>query len=193
MVDVIAPVTDYVSDSLLTTRGDFYKRGVTDVERFPMGAANRIIRVNSAGNDLAYVHPGDDMFENEYHMANAGVITYNTVYADAVLLDMGSVYLDERYFIYAFIYVLKDATPSTIYNRLKKSSGVAVVEMLPNLFDRITYMQAVASKYYMTLWTGVLIVTTAGTLVLKIDGKVDAGQGTIGINNAEIYVHRVKV
>lgn len=56
-MDISAPVTDYLSDSLLTTKGDIIKRSATVTERFGVGAAGKLLAVNSAGDNLEYGEP----------------------------------------------------------------------------------------------------------------------------------------
>jgi len=47
-------VWDYVRGSILTTKGDIFKQGAAATERLPVGTAEHVLRVNTAGDDLEY-------------------------------------------------------------------------------------------------------------------------------------------
>lgn len=61
-MNVVNPISDYVSDSILTTRGDLLKRGAAVLARFGIGTANQLLKVNAGGTDLEYGE-GDTIIE----------------------------------------------------------------------------------------------------------------------------------
>ncbi len=63
-------ISDPLRESLLTAQGDLIKRGAALVERFGIGSANDVLRVNSGGTDLTY----DD--EVKTLTSNGDILTY---------------------------------------------------------------------------------------------------------------------
>jgi len=192
MVDIIAPVTDYAPASLLTTLGDLYKRGATGVERFPVGAANKVLKVNAAGNDLEYGTPVNNLFEHEYHGHNTGNVTILAGSTLLVSLDLGTLSLNDRILINAQLKATKGGTAGLTNFLILKNTGTAVIESL-NMATKFqeTWWQ-VASQYSEVNVSGIFRVTTAGTLVLRSMASSTGSTSVCTIGEAALYANCYK-
>ncbi len=193
MVDIIAPVTDYVSDSILTTRGDLLKRGPADTERFPKGAGGQIIRVGADGVDLQYERAGQFLFEDEHSVSNTGVITLTGSFSTIVTIDLGNVYINGRYGIYVMVNGNKGALAGNTHVRIAKDSGSADIQMYHDFTTLVSalYIDAITMGYFRM--SGLIKITGAGTLVLKLEGWSTGSTTEISINAGQIYAHRMRI
>lgn len=192
MVDVIAPVTDYVSDSILTTRGDLLKRGVTDAERFGIGSALQALRVNAGGTDLEYVNPGIHLFDTELSAANGALVTLGAGFTTIISLSLGSVVVNDRYSVQGHVVSLKDATAANVNTFVGREEGIARIEFLHNNAAPNFNQYVNASKFWVVNFNFTMKVITGGDLVLRIAGSSAVGAATIAIGSGSLYIHSLR-
>ncbi len=191
MVDIIAPVTDYISDSILTIRGDLLKRGPADTERFPRGTAKHILRVVPSGLDLEYIALAVSMFENEYSADNPATVVLPAGGIEVIELDMGTVNLGDRLLVNAILACIKGATAGNIDYNIRKKSGTAVLQsMRARVNLQLTWYQE-ASLISRKLISGIFRVITPGTLILHSWGISAGSDSTCSASEAELYVSQI--
>lgn len=191
-MDIIAPVTDYVRASLLTTQGDLVKHDGADVARFGIGNAGQILRVYGTPSNLVYQNPGLPMFEYEYSAKNTGVITILSSATTVLTLDLTDVYLNGRFGIYVMVIGIKGGTAGYTNIRVMKDSGSATVQFFHdhNQLQTAQYT-SIASSGHFTL-ACMCRITGTGNLVLKLDGWSEGSDFTVNANNGQLYTHRMK-
>lgn len=191
-MDIIAPVTDYAPASLLTTLGDLYKRGATGVERFPVGAANEVLKMNAAGNDLEYGTPVVNLFTNEYQGHNTGNITILSGSTLLVSLDLGTVSIGDRIMMNATLKATKGVTAGLTNFLILKNTGTAVVQALSTDTKFQSTWWQVASQYSQFHIAGIFRVSTAGTLVMRSMASSPGSNSLCSIGEAALYFNALK-
>ncbi len=193
MVDIIAPVTDYISDSILTIRGDLLKRGPADTERFPRGNANQLLRVVSSGLDLEYVAPVTTVFENEYTAYNGALVTIPAGGIEVLELDLGTVSVGDRLLVNAILACIKGGTAGNMDYSIRKKSGTSALYSMGNRSNLQPTWYQQASIVSRTLISGIFRVMFTGTLVLNCWGISAGSDSTCNTGEAEMYVNVMKV
>lgn len=190
---ILAPVTDYVRASLLTTQGDLVKHNGSVAARFPMAGAMRVLRVNPGGTDLEYVYPGRFLFESEFSAKNVSTITLNAAWTTIVNIDLGTLQENGRYSVIGHIKPFKVGTGSKSNISVGKESGTAVVSFLHDSLNPEFNQFSKDSHWWTVSFNFIMKVITTGTLVLRIAGTVDADTATVAIGEGQLYVHRMKI
>lgn len=192
MVDIIAPVTDYLPDSILTTRGDLLKRDATDSARFGIGSANQLLKVNAVGNDLEYGAPVAGLFSNEYTGYNAALVTITAAAVTLASIDLGTVAIGDRLQINANLDCTKGGTAGNNIFLCRKLSGTASIQAMRARADIQKEWWQVASQYNRTLLSGIFRVIFAGTLVIYTAGQSAGSNSSVNAGNTELYVNAMK-
>ena len=192
MVDIIAPVTDYISDGILTVRGDLLKRGPADVERFPRGNPRELLRVVSSGLDLEYVAPVASMFANEYTAYNVALVTIPAAGIEVLELDLGTISVGDRLIVNSFLAATKGATAGNIDYQIRKKSGTAVIQSMASRTNLQPTWYQQASLIFRCVTSGIFRVTTGGTLVLYCWGISVGSDSSCPVGEAELYINAMK-
>lgn len=188
---LISTVTDYIKGSLLTTKGDIVKRGATANTRLPLGAANQVLAVNVAGNDLEYKYPGNPTFNTRYQGNNAGLVTILTGSTLIATVDLGTPALYDLFLIHCNVIAGKGATAGNIGLSLQKNSGTGSISFAYGHSNmRHIHWAAINVDNSITI-TVLGSITIAGTLVLKIEGFSIGSDATVQIGSGQIDVLRL--
>ena len=192
MVDVIAPVTDYLSDSILTTRGDLLKRGVVDTERLPRGSTRQSLVINSTGADPVWECPVNSIFYREYSAYNTSIITISIGTHELLSLNLYNVSIGDRLLVNAMLKAGKTGAAGLMHFQCLKASGTAVIQSFhSNTSLHLTGWQT-ANQYIRWMMSGIFKVTTAGTLVLRTVATSEGSDANCLISEAELYVNAMK-
>ena len=185
-MEVIAPVTDYIKGSILTTLGDIIKHDGVSAKRMPVIAPACILRTTlDQIPDLEYRSIGQVVLNPSGGVVTTEVKTILLAYQSILTLNIGTVYIDDEYIIQA-IFIGEKITNGDIVFRFCKDSGTgsmafhlgssefkATITMIDGQFDR-----------YVITQKG--IITTAGTIILKLEGLCSAGSFVIPVAGATL-------
>ncbi len=170
-MDITAPVTDYIPDSILTIRGDLLKRGVVDAERFPRGNSKEVLRVTDSGLDLQYDRLVNSIYRREYHIV--GTLPNIITTAGRVLVSLGyiDVTIGSRIVVASDVHFVKGASAGNMYFFVQKQDGTAdIVTFVDSVqLEWKTWCEAL-TDYMMGIY-GVFRVVNTGTLRLCCYGQ----------------------
>ncbi len=191
MVDIIAPVTDYIPDSVLTIRGDLLKRGVVDVERFPVGIGNRFLQVTSSGLDLYYGGLANGMFQYGSSTYNAALVNIPAGGIELLEHNLGEVGLGEGLQVNALLKCTKGGVAGTMDYHIRKSAGTAIIQSFATRTNIRMIWSQPSSALTMYLLSGIFRVLNAGTLVFQAWGVSTGSDSACAIGDAQLYVNRI--
>lgn len=187
-MEIIAPVTDYIRGSLLVAQGDLVKYGFTKIDRFPIGNAGQIMRVDFLEGDIYWQDPGYHMFESEDVSSNEYLVTIYDEPISILSLEIGSVTKYERYFISFHTYFQKDAVNAgQVRISLRKFAGDAEFLIYANLTELFSYTNLLANQYGTCHGIIILQITNTGFLSVELSGLCDIGSAVVDIANAQLY------
>ncbi len=191
MVDIIAPVTDYISDSILTTRGDLLKRGLSTIGRFPVGFPRQILRVRTTGTDLEYYSLVYAIYSNLYSVSNTSIITISDTVVEVLLLDLGSVVSGDILYFNLSVMGLKGGVAGRTTLSLTKDTGTGLLECFHDLTYHDLRMFPLINEYERWNMSGFFRVVTSGTMRLKLVSVSSGSDTTVAIGDAQLCVYHM--
>ena len=186
-MDIIAPVTDYMSGSVLTTRGDVLQRGVTVAERLALGSVGDALVVNGAGTDVEWDNPNIAMLTNRLTVRNTGMLTLDA--SELLLtLDLGTLTLNSIYLAEFLVTLGNSANDCYTEMRLQKTSGTGVVNFLYDLTTHKSRYYVEANKTSSHVISTTFKVVTAGTYIINVTGSSNPDFKSISIGYAQMSI-----
>jgi len=142
----------------------FTNRGPISIED---SAATETFRVGQQGKMTAGIVPFARMQKTEASGSNAALINASSL-VTAVTLSLGAVEVGDVIDITFDSVCTKDATAGFCYQNIEKDSGTAVIEFAHSLTAAANGGWAVATEIQRTHTRTRAVVTTAGTLTLRV-------------------------
>lgn len=177
----------WIENALLTTQGDIIKRGVVAPARLAKGAANQVLTVNAAGTDLEYKDHVALPLGSEYKGSNAGLVTLTGSYVTIKTLDIGTFDVGAKIRIDVYVETYKGGTAGNTTVRLKKDSGTGVIEFFDGMTQVLARQSCVINEEWNVLMSVIGQITTAGTIVLLIEGISSGSDTTVAVNAGQLY------
>lgn len=190
-MDVIAPVTDYVQGSILTTQGDLVIRGASEAERLAIGSAGQMLRVNSGASSYDLENAGAFLKEDEYSAERSGNLTITTAYQEVCSINLGTVLTGQRFLVCAFAHSGKDATAGLIEYELRETSGGATIAFCHDRTSLGACAYLAGNQYQKATIVGVLKITAGGTCNLRLSVKASVGGGTSYSGHSQLFATRI--
>ena len=213
-MEIIAPVTDYVRESLLTTQGDLVKHGVAVNERMGVGLTNQLLKTNAAGNDLEYgpvfgtanqllkVNADGNnleyaklvavLFEHEYSTYNDSQIIITASITPLVSIDIGNVLAGDRILYNAYLRGSKGVTAGITDFSILKISGTAQVVFIATRTSISDLRWHTATNTESFIISGIIRVTTGGTATLRTHGISNGSNLDCNTGEAQLYLNVMK-
>lgn len=192
MVDIIAPVTDYVSGSLTTTLGDLIKRGGSVNERLPVGAANRMLKVNNAGNDLEYEAFANQVTRDGLHATQASSITITATTTTIISQALADIVVGDIYLITAISSLLKGAVSGVTRLHLQRDTGTGVLNFAESNAVYQSDRHQLATATYRIALTTIAKVQAAGTYTLKLSAISLGSNATASAGGSYLSIYRLR-
>ena len=189
---IIAPVTDYIRGSILTSQGDLVKHDGITPKRLPVGDPGNILFVSPSGMDIEYGTYVEKIYEHEYYGHNTAEITITSTSTLLVWLTLGSVDAGDRLIVNVSCKATKGLTEGLTHFMCLKESGTAEIRCL-----------SIDVKFQMGLWqiasqpgqfqmSGIFRVDTAGTLSMQSMANSEGSNSVCAIGDAAMYINARK-
>lgn len=205
-VDVSAALRAAVTVNCQSISGDglFYRIAVGEACVFrntgfafemlyaPSGAAGAVcaftqtFQFSTSGVMTIGTVPLSRMRRAEVSAKNAAVVTVTPSAGQILTLDCGTVAVGDRLFISAYLEMTKGATAGRSTLSIGKTSGTAVVSSYNDRAGVYDSWYQPASATYVKNASGILNVTTAGTLVLLLSCLSDGSDSTVAIGAGQM-------
>ena len=190
-MEIIAPVTDYIRSSILTSRGDLVKHDGTAPKRLPIGPSGKILRVIPAGDDIDYVYPGAFLFDDEDSGNNTTVVTVPDVDTVIMQLEVGNILINGRYYFLSAVSLTKGATEGITKLWMEQIAGTGELETAHNTYALHHHFYHPANTLMFQTISGIWRVILSGTLTMALRGRSIGSDCSVQVGSGELYYNRM--
>ena len=118
---IFAPITDYIRNSVLTTKGDIVMRNASTATRLAIGGIGRILHVGPIVDSLEYINPYSAIFSEESTAENEGGTLHIVGGWQTICeIDLGTLALNRRFWSAAKVDGVQDATRGELWIQIIK-------------------------------------------------------------------------
>ena len=130
----------------------------------------------------------DRLKRTEVSNENAGAITVTSALTTVTTIDLGTVVTGDRVMITAYMVATKGGTLGDVTLRTIYDSGTGLIEVYHDALNLINRQHDVpaASSIIMNL-SGIIKISTGGTLILKLAAESVGSDSTVGIGSGQLY------